>query len=60
MGAEFLELDLGFEAVLSFHHYVHQFVPVVVPLFDASEVAGTALIVEYVCADSLARCACAE
>ena len=46
VGAEFLELDLGFEAVLGFHDYVYQFVPVVVPLFDASEVSGAALIVD--------------
>ena len=46
MGVEFLEFDLGFEAVLGFHHHVHQFVPVVVPLFDTSEVSGAALVVD--------------
>ena len=35
VGVEFLELDLGFDAVLGFHYHVHQFIPVVVPLFDA-------------------------
>ena len=33
MGVELLEFDLGFEAVLSFHHHIHQFVAVVVPFF---------------------------
>ena len=28
VGAEFLEFDLGFEAVLGFRYPVHQFVPV--------------------------------
>ena len=46
MGVEFLELDLGFEAVLGFHDYVYQFVPVVVPLFDTTEVAGAAFVVD--------------
>ena len=45
MGVELLEFDLGFEAVLGFHHHVHQFVVVVVPFFDATKVAGAALIV---------------
>ena len=40
VGAEFLEFDLGFEAVLGFHHDVYQFVPVGVPLFDATEISG--------------------
>lgn len=35
MGVEFLKFDLSFEAVLGFHYHVHQFIPVVVPLFDA-------------------------
>ena len=46
VGVEFLELDLGFEAVLGFHHHIHQFVPVGVPLFDATEVAGAAFVVD--------------
>ena len=46
VGAEFLELDLGFEAVLGFHYHVHQFVVINLPLFDATEVAGTAFIVD--------------
>ena len=37
VGAEFLEFDLGFEAVLGFHDYVHQFIAVIVPLFDAAD-----------------------
>ena len=46
VGVEFLEFDLGFEAVLGFHDYVHQFVPVVVPLFDTTEIPGTAFVVD--------------
>ena len=46
MGVEFLEFDLGFEAVLGFHDYVHKFVPVSVPLFDATQIPGTAFIVD--------------
>lgn len=46
MGVEFLEFDLGFEAVLGFHNYVYQFVVVVLPFFDAPEVAGSALVVD--------------
>ena len=46
MGVEFLEFDLGFEAVLGFHHHVHQFIPVVVPFLDATKVAGPALIID--------------
>ena len=46
MGAEFLELDLGFEAVLGFHHHVHQFVPVVVPFFNAPKISGAAFVVD--------------
>ena len=33
VGVEFLEFDLGFKAVLGFHYYVYQFVPVIVPFF---------------------------
>ena len=40
MGAEFLEFDLGF------HYHVYQFVPVVVPFFDATEVPRTAFVVD--------------
>ena len=36
MGVEFLEFDLGFEAVLGFHYHVHQCVPVGVPFFYAA------------------------
>ena len=46
MGVELLEFDLGFEAVLGFHYHVYQFVPVVVPFFDATEVSRTAFIVD--------------
>ncbi len=46
MGAEFLEFDLGFEAVLGFHDYVYQFVPVGVPFFDATKVSGAAFIID--------------
>ena len=45
MGVELLEFDLGFEAVLDFHDYVYQFVVIVVPLLDATEVSGATLIV---------------
>ena len=34
MGVEFLEFNLGFEAVLGFHDYIHQFVPVGAPSKD--------------------------
>ena len=33
VGVELLEFDLGFEAILGFHHHVYQFVPVGVPFF---------------------------
>ena len=46
VGVELLEFDLGFEAVLGFHHHVHQFIVVIVPLFDATEVAGAAFVVD--------------
>ena len=46
MGVELLEFDLGFEAVLGFHYHVHQFVTVIVPLFDTTEVAGAAFVVD--------------
>ena len=46
VGVEFLEFDLGFEAVLGFHDYVHQFVVVIVPFFDTPEVAGAAFVVD--------------
>ena len=46
MGAEFLELDLGFEAVLGFHYHVYQFVVVIVPFFDVADIAGTAFIID--------------
>ena len=46
MGVELLDLDLGFEAVLCFHYHVDQFVVVVVPLFDAPEIPGTAFVVD--------------
>ena len=29
VGVEFLEFDLGLEAVLGFHHHIYQFVPVI-------------------------------
>ena len=35
VGVELLELDLGFKTVLGFHDYIHQFIPVIVPFFDA-------------------------
>ena len=31
VGVEFLEFDLGLETILSLHHHVNQFVPVVMP-----------------------------
>ena len=37
---------MGFEAVLGFHHNIHQFVTVIRPLLDAAKVAGAALIVD--------------
>ena len=46
MGVEFLEFNLGFEAVLGFHHHIHQFVPVGVPFFNAPEVTGAAFVVD--------------
>ena len=46
VGVELLEFDLGFEAFLSFHYYVHQFVPVGVPFFDAAQITGAALVVD--------------
>ena len=46
MGVELLELDLGFEAFLGFHDYIHQFVVVNLPFFDATEVAGAAFVVD--------------
>ena len=46
MGAEFLEFDLGFEAVLGFHDYIHKFVSIGVPLFDATQIPGAAFIVD--------------
>ena len=45
VGVEFLEFDLGFEAVLGFHYHVHQFVPIIVPLFDATQIPGAAFVV---------------
>ena len=46
MGVELLKFDLGFKAVLGFHYHVYQFVPVIVPFFDATEVAGAAFVVD--------------
>lgn len=46
MGVEFLEFDLGFEAVLGFHYHVYQFVPVCVPFLDALKVAGSAFVID--------------
>ena len=46
VGVEFLELDLGFEAVLGFHYHVYQFVSVGVPLFDPAQVSGAAFVVD--------------
>ena len=46
MGVELLKFDLGFEAVLGFHYHVYKFVVVIVPFFDAAEVAGTAFVVD--------------
>ena len=45
MGVELLEFDLGLEAVLGFHYHVHQFIVVIVPFLDATEVAGAAFVV---------------
>ena len=46
VGVELLEFDLGFEAVLGFHYHVYQLIAVIVPLFDTSEVAGSAFVVD--------------
>ena len=46
VGVEFLEFDLGFEAVLGFHYYVYQFVVVNLPFFDTPEVTGAAFVVD--------------
>ena len=46
MGVEFLEFDLGFEAVLGFHDHIHQFVAVNLPLFDTTEITGAAFVVD--------------
>lgn len=46
MGVEFLEFDLGFEAVLGFHYHVHKFVSIGVPLFDAAQIPGAAFVVD--------------
>ncbi len=46
VGVEFLELDLGFEAVLGFHYHIYQFVPVGMPFFDTPEIPGTAFVVD--------------
>ena len=46
VGVEFLELDLGFEAVLGFHHNVYQFIPVNLPFFNTPEISGAAFIVD--------------
>ena len=46
VGVELWEFDLGLKAVLGFHHYIHQFVAVVVPFFDATEVSGAAFVVD--------------
>lgn len=48
MGVEFLEFDLGFEAVLGFHDYIHQFVAVIVPFLDSPEVAAAAFAVDKI------------
>ena len=44
MGVELLEFDLGFEAILSFHHHVYQFVVIFMPFFDAAEVSESTLV----------------
>ena len=49
VGVEFLEFDLGFEAVLGFHYHVYQFVPVDLPFFDTPEITGAALISTKAC-----------
>ena len=46
MGVEFLELDLGFEAILGFHYHLHQFVPVSIPFFNATQIPGAAFIID--------------
>ncbi len=46
MGAEFLEFDLGFEAVLGFHYHIYQFIPVIMPFLDATKVTGAAFVVD--------------
>ena len=40
MGVEFLELDLGF------HHHIYQFISVIVPFLDTTEITGSALIID--------------
>ena len=46
MGVELLEFDLGFEVVLGFHYHIHQFVPVIVPFLDATQIPGSAFIID--------------
>ena len=46
VGVEFLELDVGFEAVLSFHDHIHQFVSVGVPFLDTAQIPGAAFVVD--------------
>ena len=46
VGVELLEFDLGLEAVLGFHYHFYQFVAVNLPLFDTTEMTGTAFIVD--------------
>ena len=43
---ESLQLDLGLKPVLSLHHYVNHFEPVIVPFLDAPEVSGSALVID--------------
>jgi len=46
MGVELLEFDLGLEAVLGFHYYVYQFVPVNLPFFNAPKISGATFVVD--------------
>jgi hypothetical protein len=55
VGAEFLEFDLGFKAILGFHYHVYEFVSVGVPLFDPAQVSGAAFVVDDEWHNSMAQ-----
>ena len=43
---ETLQLDLGLKSLLSLHHHINQFIPIIVPFLDAPEVSGSALVID--------------